>query len=307
MTALAFIYRERALAQLPRILGLMDRRPESPTGGCADRAYWHYRAADFPNARFQEVAHLLALVHALPVGTHPFAGKPQLLQWAGASAAFWTSRRHRDGSVDEAYPFERSFCATAFSLLAVAEAWKRLARKPHPGWDRTARWLAAARPSSAANQSAAAALALALWAELANEPRWRKASDAHAAAVMAKQSPEGWYAEYGGADAGYQSLTLSLLARLWRRTQDGALKRSLDRAAAWIDGRIGPTGQVDPAAGSRQTSFLYPCGLAILGSPALARHAAGITQDAVLHPGWLDDRYVIQLATDYLLAAEAAA
>lgn len=307
MTALAFIYRERALAQVPRILGLMDRRAESPTFGCADRAYWHYLAADFPNARFQEAVHLLALVHTLPIGTHPFSGKPQLIEWANASAVFWAGRRHRDGSADEAYPFERSLCATAFSLLAVGEAWARLSLSPQPAWERSARWLAAARPSSAANQSAAAALALAVWAELTRETRWRKASDAYAAAVMAQQSADGWYPEYGGPDAGYQSLTLSLLARLWRRTQDAALKRSLDRAAAWIDGAIGPTGQVDPAANSRQTSFLYPCGLAILGSPALARHAAGIEQDKVLHPGWLDDRYVIQLATDYLLAAEASA
>ena len=51
----------RALADIPKILTLQDRTPVSPTYGCFDRAYWHYRMMDFPCGMSQEFVLPLAL------------------------------------------------------------------------------------------------------------------------------------------------------------------------------------------------------------------------------------------------------
>ena len=48
------LYAERILANLPRLLGRIDREPLSPTAGCADRTYWAWKFVDFPAPRFQE-------------------------------------------------------------------------------------------------------------------------------------------------------------------------------------------------------------------------------------------------------------
>ena len=42
-------YADAALHEIPRLLTLLDRDPSSPTYGCFDRNYWHYRTQDFPS------------------------------------------------------------------------------------------------------------------------------------------------------------------------------------------------------------------------------------------------------------------
>ena len=41
----------RALDDVAKILTLQDRNPHSPTYGCFDRNYWHYRIIDFPSGK----------------------------------------------------------------------------------------------------------------------------------------------------------------------------------------------------------------------------------------------------------------
>ena len=41
-------------AQLARVLTQMDRDPDSPTFGCFDRNYWHYKTCDFPSSILQQ-------------------------------------------------------------------------------------------------------------------------------------------------------------------------------------------------------------------------------------------------------------
>ena len=39
--------------QVARILTQMDRDPQSPTFGCFDRNYWHYKIRDYPSSILQ--------------------------------------------------------------------------------------------------------------------------------------------------------------------------------------------------------------------------------------------------------------
>ncbi|MBI4229745.1 MAG: hypothetical protein HY608_02805, partial [Planctomycetes bacterium] len=113
-------YLAAARAALPRILTQLDRNPRSPTYGCATRAFWHDRTQSFPNGAAQACAAALALASEADGGIPPYAGSAQVAQWAGAALAYWASIQRRDGSFDEAYPGQRSYCATAFSSLGAA-------------------------------------------------------------------------------------------------------------------------------------------------------------------------------------------
>lgn len=67
-------YAALALPYIPRLLHLIDRNPLSPTYGCFDRAYWHYRTMDFPCGMSQEFVLPLALVYARDYPDNTFRG-----------------------------------------------------------------------------------------------------------------------------------------------------------------------------------------------------------------------------------------
>lgn len=303
---LARLYRDLALRQAPRILGLGDRDPASPTYGCFDRAYWHYRLVDLANAQQQQAALYLVLLAAAP---GRFQGAERLREWALAATSCWASLQHRDGSFDEAYPNERGYCVTALSTAAVAAALLRLgAPGPRQALVRAGRWLAAHGNPAVSNQAAGGALALLELGELLADAALADAGRAQLGELLGRQDPEGFFPEYGGADVGYQSITLALLARCRRWAADPGLDEALARGASAIAGRLDGWGRHDPLASSRRTQYLYPSGLVAAGAAGpLAAHRTGVEAGHTLEPGWLDDRYVIWLATDYLLAAEGLA
>ena len=121
-SAVAVAYSKVILEQAPRILSLMDRELLSPTIGCGDRTYWAWKFVDFPGARFQESLCVLSFLYSTKLANNAYFHNPRLLEWISQGLRFWSSIQHRDGSFDEAYPFERSLAATAFTSFYVAEA-----------------------------------------------------------------------------------------------------------------------------------------------------------------------------------------
>src|SRR5437868_4237858 len=110
------------LEHAPRILSMMDRECLSPTAGCCDRTYWAWKFVDFPGSRFQESVCVLSFLYATDLQGSPYWQNPRLLEWIELALRFWTSVQHGDGSLDEAYPYERSLAATAFTSFYVSEA-----------------------------------------------------------------------------------------------------------------------------------------------------------------------------------------
>ena len=116
-------YFPQALKQIPRLLSSGDREPFSLTYGCFDRSFWAWKFTDFAGARFQEAAYTLAHLYSSE-SDNPLRAQPKALEWTRASMAFWRTLQHRDGSFDEAYPFEHSLAATAFTGFYVGEAFR---------------------------------------------------------------------------------------------------------------------------------------------------------------------------------------
>ncbi|HOX37730.1 MAG TPA: hypothetical protein PL033_07060 [Candidatus Brocadiia bacterium] len=292
-----------ALSQLPRILGLGDRRKGSRTWGCFDRHYWHYRLHDWSNARYQEAAWLMALAYSSPMPENRWRGLPALRQWALAAVDFWAKSQNRDGSFNEVYPRERGFCATAFSAYCVCETLLLLKVDPPPQVARTAKWLADHDNPAVANQRAASCAALMSASALMSAPRFRAIAEDRMELLLKDYRANGYFPEYGGFDIGYTTVTLSCLAGYLTRSPSEGVQEVCAQAVGQLEPQIAPNGQFDYSRASRKTQYVYPRAFARMRSPVIDRIAAGVDEDLISSPAWMDDRYVIPLATDYLLAA----
>jgi hypothetical protein len=302
------VFLEEALSVVPRALGLCDRDAVAATFGCCDRSYWHYRLTDFPNARFQEAGLLMALAATANVDGNPYFGQQDLSDWARATWRHWLAKRNRDGSVAEAYPGERSYCATAFGAAALMEtvgllggptAWKEELEQAHA----TMKWLVANEARETGNQAAASLWALAGYARLSDSEDARTWAERRRENILVMADPRGVLAEYGGLDAGYQSISMAAISRTIRWLgKDDKLEALLRVGEAILDEHMGSNGDTDPRKNSRNTQYIYPSSLANLKSPLVARLIKGLTENSLLRPSWMDDRYCIAFAIDYFFA-----
>ncbi|MDH5509472.1 MAG: hypothetical protein OEZ32_03860 [Nitrospinota bacterium] len=298
-----------AVNSVPRALGLCDRDKHSPTYGCVDRAYWNYRTTDMANARMQEGGLLFAMAwRQTGVGANMFAGKKVMDEWARAAWRFWLSRRNGDGSVNEVYPFERSFCATSFSAAAFVETL--LLAGGAKEWEKeitqarnTMEWLCENRNPDVANQMAASALALKGYSVITGDRRFLLAAERRRDEVLKSAYEDGIFGEYGGLDVGYQTITMSSMARyMVIGGGDTAVEEALMKGEKLVNERLDEMGRPDSAQNSRNTQFVYPYALALLKSDSMERIMAGLKVSASLNPAWMDDRYFTPLAIDYIFA-----
>jgi hypothetical protein len=279
--ALRRLYLDEALAQIPRLLGAIDRNPYRPTYGCLDRQFWHYRTAGFPSGMYQEGALPLAIVYATPLPGNRWHCDPRVRELAVAAIRFAARSSHADGSCDDYYPFERALGAAVFSLQAAAAAYRILALDDPElvAWlRRRARWVAAHDESGRlANHQALAALGLLRVGEITGEAEHRTAADRRLQTLLSWQSDEGWFEEYGGADPGYQTVTIDCLAKIRRMTGDETLDEPLGRAVRFARSFLHPDGSYAGEYGSRGTYHYYPHGFELLAreNPDAAELAEG--------------------------------
>jgi hypothetical protein len=274
-------YARAFVEAVPRALTLLDRDRTSPTYGSFDRNHWHYRTQDFPSGMYQEYALALAQAHAHDLPGSRFRGEPRLREWAVAAARFAARSAHADGSCDDYYPNERALGATAFSAAACTGALLLLGERPADlvAFEaRRARWLLGREESGRlANHQALAALAAARAARLARDPSLARRARERLETCLSWQHAEGWFDEYGGADPGYQTLTLAFLSafRAEEETDVPGLSEALARGARFLAHFVHPDGTIGGEHGSRNTAQVLPSGLERLAATLPeARHAA---------------------------------
>jgi hypothetical protein len=315
--ASASVYWLAAQREVARMLSWQDREPFSQTYGCFDRTYWGWKLTDFPGARLQEGVYTLAHLYTNSSADNRLAGDPRALAWTRAGLQFWTRLQHADGSFDEAYPFEHSLAATAFTSFYAGEAYWRVREALGDDTavktlERAGDWLCRndEQHGVLSNHLAAAAAALYVIYRITGNARFEKRCWHFVGRIYDRQSAEGWYEEYGGADPGYQTHATFYLARIWQYTHDATLLASLRRAAAFLKHFIHPNGTLGGEYGSRNTEFYFPAGFEML-APALPdaalvarflRPRIAACQTAGL---WAMDVYnFFPLFNNYLCAAE---
>ena len=262
------LYAHKALAAVPRLLGAIDRNRLSPTYGCMDRQYWHYRTACFPSEMYQEGVLPLAYAATLNLPDNRWFGSERAAELAEAGIRFAARHDHADGSCDDYYPFERAFGAAVFSAAACTEAYRILGLDDPELVDwfrRRAAWLTKNGESGRlTNHHALAALALARTYEITGELRHKTAAEAAVGRVLDWQHEEGWFEEYGGADPGYQTVTIDCLAKLRKMWNTAELDEPLRRAVRFARCFLHPDGSYGGEYGSRGTYHFYPHGFELL-------------------------------------------
>ncbi|MCF8176975.1 MAG: hypothetical protein K9J74_00555 [Sulfuritalea sp.] len=269
-------YINLAMAQLPRLLSRMDREALSSTYGACDRTYWSWKFTDFPGARFQEALYALAWIYTRPLAGNRLYGHPLVREWIIAGFHYWQTLQHADGSFDEAYPYERSLAATAFTGFYLGEAYLlldnalpvELRESLRTTFRRVGDWLCSNDEYHGvlSNHLAAAAAALTVITKIDGESRHVERAGHFVRRILARQSAEGWYEEYGGADFGYQTHGSFYLARVWQLTGDMELLDSLKRSVAFLTYFVHPNGTLGGEYGSRNTSFYFPAAFEMLSS-----------------------------------------
>lgn len=267
-------YLDAVHAALPRLLASFDRDPLRPSCGLGDRSAWAWKTIDFFNATPQGAVHGLARLVAadlLPSGMRAGAIVERIDEAVGAVATL----TRRDGSLEEAFPFEGSFCVTALVAYDLLVAREQLAAR----WSAHARAQCLARVEplityllradethgAISNHLLTAVAALVAWSDAVGGAAEQRA-EALMARVRSWQSDEGWYREYSGADAGYQSLATCYLADIHRRRPQWALGESLARSLVFLSHCAHRDGSFGGPYGSRNTRFLMPAGFEYLAA-----------------------------------------
>ena len=318
----SLIYQKMALGQILRLLSWIDREPFSKTYGCFDRTYWGWKFTDFPGARFQEGVYALAYLFCCTFEHNNLAGNERVLEWARAGLSFWQKNQYRDGSFDEAYPYEHSLAATAFTTFYLGEAFLHLidyipAKQQsslHQTFTRAGDWFCRndEKHGLLTNHLAAAAAALNVIYRICGVDKYQNRCHYFLQRIYDHQSQEGWYEEYGGADPGYQTHSTFYLARIWRQTQDSTLLESLKQSLAFLKYFIHPNGTLGGEYGSRNTEFYFPAGFEIL-APVLPDAAlianfmrASVAKQVSAGLAAMDAYNFLPMLNNYFFAADCA-
>jgi len=266
-------YLQEVRANLPRVLALVDRDPTSESHGMGDRYHWAWGLIDFGNGTFQGMAHGLARLWCH--GLWPYATPRNRFMERIDSLYQGAAKLTRpDGSLEEAFPNEGSFCVTALVAFDLLVAIDLLGDQIDPAkrksWEKVIPpmigYLMRAEETHAiiSNHLATAVAALVRWHRMTGDARAETRGRELLNRILQYQSAEGWFREYHGADPGYQSLCTCYLADVHHQRPDWQLLDPLRRSVRFLWHFAHPDGSFGGLYGSRCTRFYYPAGVLAL-------------------------------------------
>ena len=298
---------------LPRLLNLYQLNPVSPALGIGDRLSAGWKMQDFANGTYQSGLHAITIAYRLGI----LKERRMVLGLADAIIQAIPKIMHRDGSLDEAYPMERSFCVTALVAFDILHAMEILGDEISA--DKRRSYLDIIRPlirhlekhdehhAVISNHLATAVAALVLWNQQSGENSGRH--NYFLTRIYAHQSAEGWFREYEGADPGYQTLCTYYLAAANLYLQDSVLTERLHRSIEFLSHFMHPDSSIGGIYGSRNTEIFYPGGLVVLDkeiplSRAMINHFLDCRErNAHVLPSAIDAGNFIPLLNSYAFAA----
>jgi hypothetical protein len=294
-------FQRQLLARLPGILTQLDRDEDSPTFGSFDRNFWHYKIRDFSSMILQQGMLITHTLYKNWFRDNVLYQNPVVLDWVNGALQFWASQQLRSGAFNEYYPWESGYPPTAFSLYAVGlvardrnyvmddEQVKKAIQK-------AAGWLMAHREVQAYNQEAAGLAGMFLCKSIPGIRIDEVKLHQRLNLLLAGQSPEGWFPEYGGPDTGYLSVTIDCLWDIFEITGNKQVLEAMEKATEYIASMISVSGHTPVMINARNTDYIVPYGLTRLGNsnPLAAKIVTTLfgnvsNPDHFLHR--TDDRY----------------
>lgn len=308
------MYTEYVLKMAPKVLSQVDRDKHSKNFGDCDRNHWHLKVRDFSSAILQQTGLTIAMLYLLDFPGNIFYRKDVVREWAVGTVRYWRSIQLRDGSFNEYYPHEHGFPPTAFSLYAMCEVYKRLEMQDEAAlvaFRKTAHWLCNHVEEKAYNQELASITALYSAYTVLKED-WIKAGlERKLDRILKLQSEEGWFPEYGGADIGYASVSLDMLAEYYWMSRDERVLEPLSRMVDFLQYFVHPDVSVGGEYASRNTVYFLPGGLQTMSclgnetAEAMLRFLYQKPEQDFYFLDAVDDRYYSHyLMHSFLRAAE---
>ncbi len=296
--------KEKIIADIPRLLSLLDRNEFSPTYGCFDRSYWHYKAVDFPAATYQQGVLTLAILYRNQFSGNIYYKNNKILDYIFAGMLFWSKIQNKDGSFNEWYPNEHSFVATAFTVYALSESYlmlkdelsnkNNLKEIVENALKKAGKWLSAKNDKNVLNHTAGAIAGLYNIYLVTGESKFKLAAEDKLKFISEYQNEEGWFYEYGGADIGYLSVSLDYLAKYFHKSNNIEVKKIIEKALTFMGFFVHPDGTLGGEYGSRNTKYILPHGLTILADKfKVARYIL-----SEFHQSWENNRIVISSTVD---------
>jgi hypothetical protein len=294
-------YKAYTLHMIPKLLTNLDRDSTSPTYGCFDRNYWHYKMHDFPSIILQQSGLSLSLLYLHDFDGNIYYKKKIIKDYAIASVDFWINNQNFDGSFPEYWAFERSIPSTAFSLYAVCEICDKLnyfPKKLKKVLIKAVNFLRKNSEINALNQEMASCSAIAYAAKISKNCNINLIAKKKIDVILKKQKKEGWFEEYGGVDIGYLTVFLDFLVRYYELTNE---KRCLDTANKIIDFIIyfvHPDGSIGGEYCMRNTEYFLPYGFEYMkkynrnSASLLKKLMSYIYQNKFLN-SCIDERYML--------------
>jgi hypothetical protein len=319
---LGAVYAAEVLPQVPRLLSLLDRETSSASFGSFDREHWSWKFRDFPIVMMQGCLCPLALLWAGPYPGSPYHRNGELLSWIEGAIEETCRRRHRNGAFDSVAPNTMDHAVTLVMVYYLTETLEALGEalaaetrdRVAAALRRACEFALGTREEHAfiSNHQALFAMAWRNAAELFGDDRYRSRASETVAGIIERQSPDGFYHEYEGADPGYESLGIFYLAQYWQRTGSAETLESLRRAVEFHAYAVHPDASVGGVYGSRHTSLYFPAGFEILaGAVPMAGSVAEFLRERldrrnVVTPAAADPHNLMVLAHNYLEAALAS-
>jgi hypothetical protein len=269
------VYLTEVQQNLPRLLALFDADATGKSYGLGDRYYWAWGLIDFGNATFQGAVHGMARLWASGLWPYP-TPKQKFLDRVDSLFQGVVGLTRKDGSLEEAFPHEGSFCVTAlvaFDLLCTVDLLSDdIEEGTRERWRRVIQplitFLLRADETHAviSNHLATAAAALIRWHRLTGQQAAERRAQELVRRIVTHQSEEGWFLEYAGADPGYQSLCTYYLADVHLLRPDCELGEPLRRSLGFLWHFAHPDGSFGGVYGSRATRLYCPPGVLALAA-----------------------------------------
>lgn len=311
------VYKKEILNAIPRVLSAQDRDPTSPTYGCFDREYWAWATKDFANIDLQRSVYPLALLWKNEFKDNIYYRKEKILKWITAGLDFWCKCQHKDGSFDHLYINEHSYAATSFTLYEIGETYILLEKyldlnfkeKLFNCIKKSADFLVKFDEIHGfiSNHRACTACALYIAFKTTGDKKYLHKAHKYIDSIEQKQSKDGWFHEYGGADPGYQTLDTFYLSCYYKLSGEKKLLEMLRKSLKFLIYFVHPNGTIGGEYGSRNTELNYPNGFEyssdkIPEAKAIADRITEAISNGAIHLSDLDIRNFVPFLTSYTLA-----
>lgn len=249
-----------------RWLHSLNINPMSKAYGVADREYWAWKVKDFGNGTWQGgLSGFLDSLDLLDFSDD----EVKKVVYACIYGCLFLQRK--DGSFEEAYPYESSYAVTAlvqfnvlYSYLVHPRFFDNSSRQLLLDFtEKSNRFLKNTSETHGiiSNHLITGLLARVLYSKFTDDVSYTQlACDAVTEITNHMCLEEGWFPEYGGADGGYQSL----LNHYWLafvKCTGTVFPYQLFKSQGFIENFLFPDGSFCGEVGSRGTTIVYPSGL----------------------------------------------